>query len=139
MTLDEKKEAFLFVNTHLDHESAKARVDGAKQIQTFIGEQIDVNKKVIVTGDFNNASVQSEEIRVFSSPSSNFVDSFHVANGGVERGTFHYFLGTSDRSNRIDFIFVRGFSVIESNIIEDNDSGKYPSDHFPIYTIVGSE
>jgi endonuclease/exonuclease/phosphatase family metal-dependent hydrolase len=136
VTLDEKKEAFLFVNTHLDHESEKARVEGAKQIQTFIGEKIDVNKKVIVTGDFNNASVNSEEIRVFSSPSSNFVDSFHAANGGVERGTFHYFRGTSNNSNRIDFIFVRGFSVIESNIIEDNDSGKYPSDHFPIYTIV---
>ena len=136
-TLDEKKEAFLFVNTHLDHETSVARIEGAKQILTFISEQ---NKyhKVIVTGDFNNQSLDAEEVQLFFK--SGFKSSTTYMQSDELGFTFHGFSGlnrfTWGLSTIIDYIFVRGFNITASSIIKDNENGKYPSDHFPVITIL---
>ena len=123
---NDSNETFYFLNTHLDHESKVARAKGSKQIIEFVGNK----EKVILTGDFNCESEKSDEVVSFIS--NNFADSYRAVNPNEKNsGTFHSFTG-KPINVKIDYIFVRGFEVINSTIIKDHRNGMYPSDHFPI-------
>ena len=138
------KKPFLFINTHLDHETSNARVEGCKQILRFIISDKSVNANVILTGDFNNNTLNDEEVKLVLK--AGLIDTYRVVNKieneSVENGlfTFHGFTGKNKFnwgfSTIIDFIFVSGFNVIDSNIIKDNENGRYPSDHFPVCTVL---
>jgi endonuclease/exonuclease/phosphatase family metal-dependent hydrolase len=140
LTLDNEKKTFLFVNTHLDHQSSEARVKGCKQILRFISEQSE-KTHVILTGDFNNRTLNDEEVKLVLEDGL-MMDSYRVANKVENEFTFHGFTGQNKFewgvSTIIDFIFVSsgGFNVIDSNIIKDNENGRYPSDHFPVCTVL---
>ena len=135
---------FLHVNTHLDHVSEPARVEGSglilrqsEKTRTNHGEL-----PTVVTGDFN-CTPGTRPYRVFIE--DGFVDTFLVAGNEDDAYTFHAFKGarftpsdTDKPTGRIDWILVRdeaGRVKIRSHeILRDGDeaAGTYPSDHYPV-------
>lgn len=119
---------FYFANTHLDHISAEARLQGSRMIREFLLSQ---GKPVILVGDFNeppDAAVYTQLI----GPDSPLMDTWRALHlQGDEAPTQHQFDGRP-RGSRIDWILVTPpFRVKEVQIITYNRQGRYPSDHFP--------
>ena len=136
----------LHANTHLDHVSEPARVQGnhliLKQTEGIRATHEDL--PTIVTGDFNSKP-GAPPYRVFVE--EGFEDTFLTAgNEDDERAyTFHAFKGerftpadTDKPVGRIDWILVRDDAEIVTirshRILRDGDeeAGKYASDHYPI-------
>ena len=137
--------AFLHANTHLDHLSERARVEGnrlvARQTRQTLANH--GHPPTIVTGDFN-CKPGSAPYEVFLD--EGFTDTFLAAGNtdGPEAYTFHAFKGsrfkpgdTDKPSGRIDWILVRDpddhIKVLSHRIPRDADeeAGLYPSDHYP--------
>jgi endonuclease/exonuclease/phosphatase family metal-dependent hydrolase len=138
--------AFLHVNTHLDHVSEPARVEGNRLIlrQTEKTKANHGDPPTVVTGDFN-CTPGTRPYRVFME--EGFVDTFLVAGNedDVDAYTFHAFKGahftpadTDKPTGRIDWILVRddaGIVEVRSHeILRDGDekAETYPSDHYPV-------
>jgi endonuclease/exonuclease/phosphatase family metal-dependent hydrolase len=138
--------AFLHVNTHLDHVSERARVEGNRLILSQTEETLanHGNPPTLVTGDFN-CEPGSPAYRVFVE--AGFVDTFLAAGNedADDAYTFHAFRGTrltpgdTDKpTGRIDWILLRdetGSATVRSHeILRDGDeeAGRYPSDHYPV-------
>jgi len=139
--------AFLHANTHLDHMSERARVEGNRLIVRQTGETAENHGRppTIVTGDFN-CKPGSAPYEVFRE--HGFTDTF-LAAGNTDDGdayTFHAFKGSSFKpsdtdkpSGRIDWILLRDtagrFGVVGHQIPRDADeeAGLYPSDHYPAF------
>ncbi len=132
-------------NTHLDHVSAEARLNGAKLIAKKITERGD-SEPFVLTGDFNSG--EDEEAAGYflappsegedKSPLGNLVDTFRVLHADAkEFGTFQEFDPKRIVGKKIDYVLVRpGTTVIESWIDRRNKEGRTPSDHFPVGAIV---
>lgn len=137
---------FLHLNTHLDHVSETARVEGSR-LMLRKAEEISAgwgDLPVVVTGDFN-CRPGSPSYRIFTE--EGFTDTFLAAGNreGEDAYTFHAFKGTSfepgdtDKpTGRIDWILARDgardVAVRSHEILRDGDeeAGLYPSDHYPI-------
>ncbi len=137
--LKDGDETVLFCNTHLDHVSAEAKVEGAKLIcQRLAGVRRD-GEPVIVTGDMNSAP-GSEPIEAFCE--AGFVDAF-VAGGGQEGYSFHRFgpVADAEHGHRIDFVMVLDEAGSQkpsaAAIIRDCEPPLYPSDHCPVVVDFG--
>lgn len=131
---------FYFFNLHLDHKSAKARLDGSKLVLEKIKE-IAGSSPAILTGDFNYdethegyaALVKDKTLR----NARNLSPIRYETNG-----SFNGFNANSLRPDRIDHILVtESFSVLRYGILTDSyrseeSGGKHtarmPSDHFPV-------
>lgn len=126
---------FLHLNTHLDHVSELARVEGTKLILQFLEK---VNLPMVVTGDFN-CPPASEAYHLFMG--HNFKDTFTLSGNQDARWTYHGYRGQAytphqQDQNRIDWILLRdwdeGVQVISCVVVEDAQPPLYPSDHYPI-------
>ncbi|OGP71896.1 MAG: hypothetical protein A2Z73_05250 [Deltaproteobacteria bacterium RBG_13_60_28] len=119
---------FYFINTHLDHVSALARLEGARMIREhfFLRE-----KPMILVGDFNEPP-DSPVYREFLGEGSPLGDTWRALHPpGVEATSQHQFDGCP-RGSRIDWILLSPpFAVKEAFMVTDNLKGRYPSDHFP--------
>jgi endonuclease/exonuclease/phosphatase family metal-dependent hydrolase len=139
--------SFLHLNTHLDHVSRLARVEGSALILRKVAELLERygdETPVVVTGDFN-CRPDSPPYRNFLE--GGFVDT-HLAAGnkdGEEANTFHAFKGPrykevrpGHKPRRIDWILLkdpRQRIRMGSHMIlrdQDEESGAYPSDHYPV-------
>ncbi len=126
----ETKIEFAFFNTHLDHESEWARLEGTLLILEVI-ESMRLTYPCILTGDFN-CTPDSESIRLIS---RKLVNALAVQNLG-EEGTFHNFTGTVSEGP-IDYIFCTPDVTVQSGAVLNQKVGEtYPSDHFPILAAV---
>mgnify|MGYP000032271067 CR=1 FL=1 len=136
---------FLHLNTHLDHRSKPARIEGsglvvrkAAEIQSAFGDP-----PLVITGDFN-CIPGSHPYRNFAE--AGFTDAY-LAAGNEDHDdvhTFHNFRGESfvprrGRSpKRLDWILFndpQGRVQAESCRIvryRDEESGTFPSDHYPV-------
>jgi len=142
----------LHLNTHLDHVSAPARREGSKLIVEKIAELSNrsaENPAFILTGDFN-ARPGTRTYKNFTE--SGFVDTY-LASGNEDNedaSTFHAFEGTRYRDKhpargprRLDWILLKDpkerLRTESHRIIHDahEDSGLYPSDHYPIVADFG--
>jgi endonuclease/exonuclease/phosphatase family metal-dependent hydrolase len=139
----------LHLNTHLDHVSAPARREGSKLIVEKIAELSNrsaENPAFILTGDFN-ARPGTRTYKNFTE--SGFVDTY-LASGNEDANTFHAFEGTRYRDKhpargprRLDWILLKDpkerLRTESHRIIHDahEDSGLYPSDHYPIVADFG--
>ncbi len=138
--------AFLHANTHLDHLSERARVEGnrliVRQTRQTMSDRGD--PPVVVTGDFN-CKPDSAPYRVFAD--EGFADTFLAAGNedAADAFTFHAFKGTRFKPRdtdkpfgRIDWILVKdpaGNVAIHAHQIlrdADEETGLYPSDHYPV-------
>lgn len=134
----------LHLNTHLDHVSKLARVEGSRLILRKLAELRGDEPSVVVTGDFN-CRPGTPVYRNFAR--AGFVDTYLAAGNedGRDANTFHAFKGAWYREarpglgpRRIDWILLkdprRRVRVGSHLILRDHDegSGVHPSDHYPV-------
>lgn len=119
------------VNTHLDHESVKARELGAALIYQRLGE-LSPDDYLLVSGDFN-ATPQTKERQIFQTPLSNgkkLIDTVATLPYNQQK-TFHDFTGQP--SLAIDTIYSDRRWQVEQIIIDRKQwENVWPSDHFPV-------
>ncbi len=125
--------AIHFYNTHFDHVGKAARQNSAALIMDSIAAK-SAGQWVILSGDFN---VEPNTLAYEKIVQSDLQDSYVQSNirlGPV--GTFNGFNPDGNYSRRIDYIFVRGFSVklYEANNLSYN--ANFLSDHFPVITLL---
>jgi len=123
-----REENFYFINTHLDHISEAARLQGARMIKAHF---LPKGKPMILAGDFNEPP-ESPVYRELIQPGGPWQDSWRQLHApGDEVSTQLYFDGRP-RGSRIDWILTTPpFRVVQAAIVTDNEEGRYPSDHFP--------
>ena len=118
---------FVVMNTHLDHISEEARINGIKVIFERASKY---NLPIILMGDFN--AYRREETIVsanalFEEVGKDFDD--------YTKGTFNnYTIYSKERCQRIDYIFETkdSFDIIDYRVIDKTFDKVFPSDHFPI-------
>lgn len=126
----------LMLNTHLDHVSKSARLNGARLITHRLQDMRAPGEPIIVTADFN-CDPDSPTYQNFAR--RGFIDTF-LAAGNVDNPqvfTFHEFLGVRHQNyGRIDWILVQaGSAAVQASnarIIRDARPPVYPSDHYPV-------
>jgi endonuclease/exonuclease/phosphatase family metal-dependent hydrolase len=130
------------VNTHLDHISEMARVEGSRLILQQLEAIQPPALPTIITGDFNCVP-GSPAYRLFLD--DGFIDTYLAAGNEdtVDSHTFHGFAGKqfvpqphSTPPIRIDWILLRDraqrFQIRSSVIVHDEEPPLYPSDHYPV-------
>ena len=130
---------FLHLNTHLDHISELARVEGTKLILQFLGN---VGLPLVVTGDFN-CPPDSAAYLLFKE--HGFEDAYHLAGNHGTCWTYHGYQGAAfvphtRNFDRIDWILLRDWPAdlqTEScKTIVDAEPPLYTSDHYPVMAIL---
>lgn len=123
---------FFMVNTHLDHESTTAQVEGMKLIEQKLLEY-EWDYPLYLTGDFNVISTDKalDGVRKFMRNARAYAtvkDSNPTVNG----------FGASSSRKQIDHIYYSDYlKVPEYYTIMDAYNGvTYVSDHYPIYAII---
>jgi len=129
---------FVYYNTHFPHrpQDHQARMECARLIVARI-LALDSNEPFLLTGDFN-APAGGEVEAVLTTV---LTDAWTAAKkrAGPE-GTFHGFTGKPRSANRIDWILFRGpWKSLEAETVTYNENMRYPSDHFPVFTILKLE
>ena len=117
-------------NTHTDHVSELARINGTALITEKLSGFKDI--PVIVTGDFNDYPDSECWKNMIK---AGFSDSRNIAKISDDMFTFHNFgqINNKDYSCIIDYVFVRNCGNVESfKVITDTYNGFYPSDHYPV-------
>ncbi len=127
LTDKESKKDLVVFNTHLDHISDEARING-------IGVVLDKIKQFgglpsIITGDFN----AEEDSETYKSATENFLDAKYQLENPMKGATYQHFGKELDREN-IDYFMIskEGIRVDDYKIVNTTYDGVYPSDHFPI-------
>jgi endonuclease/exonuclease/phosphatase family metal-dependent hydrolase len=133
----------LFIATHLDHESDRARAESAALILEFLAlthTAPGARVPVIIVGDFNADASTDLHQRFLEGPPP-FRDAWEETRGGAGApytdGTFHDFTGKPLTDvGRIDWILFTGsLRPLEARVVEAAVGGHYPSDHFPILAL----
>ena len=123
---------FYYINTHLDHQSAEAQIEGMK----LISQHFDKYRSVcplFLTGDLNvsadNVAIDSIESYMYNAryaAPSPYTDFDNTYNGWKVGG-----------KGVIDHIYCsNNLRVVEYHTIDDDYGVPFVSDHYPIYAIV---
>jgi endonuclease/exonuclease/phosphatase family metal-dependent hydrolase len=129
-----KKKFFVF-NVHFDHQGIEARKESAKLILQKM-KSIAGNDPAMLTGDFNGDHT-SEWYQTLAN-SGDISDTYKLAeNPYVNNGSFNNFGSNLQHNSIIDHIFItKAFTVHKWGVLTDSYHGKYPSDHFPVMTVI---
>lgn len=121
------KAQFVVFNTHLDHISDEARINGINVILDKI-EQFGGLPSMIM-GDFN----AEEDSETYKSATENFLDAKYQTENTMKSCTYQNFGKALDREC-IDYLMISktGFSVNSYKVVTTTYDGVYPSDHFPL-------
>jgi len=116
-------------NTHLDYESILCR-DNSVKLMIEHWQNHHKNLPLIITGDFNS----HEDNQCILEMKSHFTDTYRKIKSD-DGNSFH---GWSRRAyERIDYIFcTKQFNVDDSFLITECPQGRYPSDHYPLATVL---
>ncbi|WP_053057823.1 endonuclease/exonuclease/phosphatase family protein [Rubrobacter aplysinae] len=130
---------FVHLNTHLDHESGEARVEGSRLILRRLEELTGGTLPAIVTGDFNcNPGYRTYQMY----EEAGYSDAHRLV-GNPPENTFHRFAGQDftprrrDSEARLDWVLVRDGSerrweTRSCSVVRDEVPPVYPSDHYPV-------
>ena len=115
-------------NTHLDHISDLARINGINVVLEKIKQFGSLPS--IIMGDFN----ADESSETYKSATSSFFDAKYQTDNTASGATYQNWGKSLDREN-IDYFMISktGITVNEYKVIDKTFDGVYPSDHFPIY------
>lgn len=118
---------FVVFNTHLDHISDEARINGIGVVLDKI-EQFGSLPSMIM-GDFN----AEEDSETYKSVTENFLDAKYQTENTMTSCTYQNWGKSLDR-NCIDYLMISktGFKVNAYKVVTDTYDGVYPSDHFPL-------
>lgn len=131
--LEEKASSKQFVvfNTHLDHISDEARINGIAVVLDKI-EQFGSLPSMIM-GDFNAA----EGSQTYESATEHFLDAKYQTENTMESCTYEGY-GKSLGGKAIDHLMISktGLEVNSYKVVTDTYDGVYPSDHFQISVVL---
>jgi endonuclease/exonuclease/phosphatase family metal-dependent hydrolase len=125
-----------YVNTHFDFEPAAAIDGNAKVLHQWL-DLLRGETPLIVTGDFNTDR-ESSAYRLLTSDGA-LTDAFRqVHPSGEDEATFHaYGRPEPEEMTAIDWILVSGhFRVLDARIDRFRQGNLFPSDHYPITTVL---
>jgi endonuclease/exonuclease/phosphatase family metal-dependent hydrolase len=116
------------VNTHLDHESERARRRGAALLADRFGDR---DGATVLAGDFNCGTADAPYRTLTDDggfrPARELADDTH---GPLT--TFNDFEAPQS-GERLDHVLVDGVAVDRFGVLADlDDRGRYPSDHFAV-------
>ena len=125
---------FLVFNTHLDHVSDEARINGIKVVLDKIKEFGGV--PAVLMGDLN----AEETSDTYKSATENFLDVKYQTENTMKSCTYQGW-GTQLDRECIDYIMISktGFKVHSYKVVTDTYDGVYTSDHFPIVSTISFE
>ncbi len=122
------------VNTHLDHMKEETRQCQIKVLSQEVKKFWKSSDPLIIMGDFNdgpNSGLRQQLLREFSLQDSWKLHHAH------EESSHHAFQGEEPNGNRIDWIMVdERLKVLHSHMDKTSRQGKFPTDHFPVVTII---
>ena len=126
---------FYVFNTHFDHQGKIARVESSKLIVRKIKE-IAGSNPVLLTGDFNGDH-NSEWYKTLAD-SEILNDAYGLVEYPYASNSSTNAFGKQLSGNHIiDHIFVsKEFSAEKWGILTDTYHGKFPSDHFPVMSVI---
>jgi endonuclease/exonuclease/phosphatase family metal-dependent hydrolase len=128
------KKKFYFFNVHFDHQGVIARIESAKLMIEKIKE-IAGNNPVVFTGDLNGG--RNSDCYKYIANAGIIKDSHELAAFPYENNASFNSFRTPRGMEVIDHIFVtKQFKVKKWGILTDTYFGKYPSDHFPVMSVV---
>ncbi len=128
---------FVHANTHLDHRSELARVEGSRLIIRRLDAE-HPGATIIATGDYNDVP-GSKTYQTWLD--AGFTDAYTAAGcSGDPRESYtnhgwrgYPFARDDDTPQRIDWIMLRGHVTARScKIVRDGGPVVWPSDHFPV-------
>lgn len=122
-----------FYNTHFDHVGETARRNSAALIMDTIAAK-SAGHWVILSGDFNVEPNTAAYKTIVQTDLQDSYEQSKVRLGPV--GTFNGFNPNTSYDRRIDYVFVKGFSV---ELYETNNlfyEASFLSDHFPVITLL---
>lgn len=126
---------FWVLNTHFDHIGEKARAEAVKLMVRKVQEMNTEKLPVVVMGDFN-LTPETEPISLMRKAMSDSRDLAELTFGPL--ATFNGFDFTQAPANRIDYIFVQGFTSVKKHaVLTDSYDQKYLSDHFAVLAVLG--
>lgn len=134
----ESARSFYVYNTHMDHQSQRARENGVQLIMKTIEERKHPDPFILM-GDLNAA--ESNPVIAYLKGTMKLtgytpiplIDSWRVLHPTKKTvGTSSRFTGDTD-GPKIDYIFVTADTYVsEATIVRTNKKGRYPSDHYPV-------
>lgn len=131
--LDGRK--FFVFNAHFDHVGHIARKESAQLVLKKI-EVLNTDRlPVVFMGDLNLEPHQ-EGIQLIL---GKMQDTYTAAGKNVygPKGTFNGFDVSKPVNRRIDYIFVaNGFQVFKTGVLSAVFQTRYPSDHFPVFSLL---
>lgn len=134
LTDNRSGENFVVFNTHLDHVSDEARINGIAVVLDKIADF--GHLPAVIMGDLNaqEGSVTYENVTQY------FVDARYAAPQTMDWDTFHGW-GEDPDPCRIDYFMVspEGFTVDSYQVVDNLHHGVYASDHRPIVLDVRME
>lgn len=129
--IKESENKLLFVNTHLDHINQETRINQIQVLSNQLKNILTPETRLIIMGDFNDSPTGPvREILIRNFPQ--ITDSWNLFNK-IEESSHHAFNGEDQNGSRIDWILTdKSIQVINCFMDKSHESGKYPTDHFPI-------
>ena len=125
------KKQFWIFNTHFDHLGIIARAKSVKLILDRISKLNIKGQPVIITGDFN-LTPDTIPIQTLHSVFQDVLSNIKLKD--PKYGTFNGFDTSKNAIRRIDYIFQKGFNVIESkHLWIKTIKNLWASDHHPVY------
>ena len=121
------KKEFVVFNTHLDHVSDTARINGIQVVLEKISEFGSL--PAILMGDFN----ATENSETYKSATANFLDVKYQTENTMTSCTYQNYGKELDR-DCIDYVMIskEGFKVNSYRVVNETYDGVYTSDHFPL-------
>lgn len=125
---------FVVFNTHLDHVSDEARINGINVVLDKIKEFGGI--PAVLMGDLN----AEEDSQTYMSATENFLDVKYQTENTMTSCTFQDWGKQLDK-NCIDYIMISktGFKVNSYKVLTETYDGVYPSDHFSLVSSLSFE
>lgn len=127
--LEEKatKKQFVVFNTHLDHVSDLARINGIGVVLDKIAQFGSLPSVII--GDLN----ADEDSETYRSATESFFDAKYQLENPQKSATYQNW-GAALDNPCIDYALISktGFTVTDYKVVQTTYDGVYPSDHFPV-------
>ena len=123
-------DVFVHINTHFDHISEEARVQGALIVNRFMEAHF-ADVPVVFTADMNT----TDDGEAYSTMTQDLKDTRLAAKDSIAYGTYHGGRDPREKADHIiDFVLCSDdFDAVAYRTVTKGFNNRFTSDHFPIY------